>query len=57
MKQICSEKEDLRHRLGDLESWLVNRGYRADSIRREMQKCKLYLPTSVTPTMSQNLRS
>ena len=37
MKQICSKKEDLRHRLGDLESWLVNRGYRADSIRREMQ--------------------
>ena len=37
MKQICSEKEDSRHRLGVLESWLVNRGYRADSIRREMQ--------------------
>ena len=37
MKQICSKKEDLRHRLGDLESWSVNRGYRADSIRREME--------------------
>ena len=37
MKWICSEEEDLQHKLADLESWLVNRGYRAESVRREIQ--------------------
>ena len=37
MKRICSEEEDLKHKLADLESWLVNRGFRAESVRREMQ--------------------
>ena len=34
MKRICSEEEDLQYKLEDLESWLVNRGYRAESVRR-----------------------
>ena len=38
MKPMCSEEEDLRHKLRDLESWLVNRGYRAESARKEMQR-------------------
>ena len=38
MKRICSEEEDLQHKLEDLESWLVNRGYRAESVRREIQR-------------------
>ena len=38
MKRICSEEEDLQHKLGDLESWLVNRGYRTDCFRREIQE-------------------
>ena len=38
MKRICSEVEDLQHKLGDLESWLVNSGYRAENVRREIQR-------------------
>ena len=39
MKRIYSEEEDLQHKLGDLESWLVsNKGYRAESVRREIQR-------------------
>ena len=38
MKRICSEEEDLQRKLEDLESWLVNRVYRAESVRREIQK-------------------
>ena len=38
IKAICSEEEDLHHKLGDLESWLVNRGYRAKIVRRKIQK-------------------
>ena len=38
MKRVCSEEEDLKHKMGDLESWLVNRGFRAESVRREMQR-------------------
>ena len=38
IKRRCSEKEDLQHKLGDLESWLVNRSYRADSARGEIQR-------------------
>ena len=26
LKQICSEEEGLQHKLGDVQSWLVNRG-------------------------------
>ena len=37
MKRICSEEEDLPHKL-DLESGLVIRGHRAESVRREIQK-------------------
>ena len=38
IKRICSEKEDLQHKPGDLESWLVNRSYRADCVRGEIQR-------------------
>ena len=38
MKQTCSEEEHLQHILGDLKSLLVNRGYRAESFRREIQR-------------------
>ena len=38
MKQVCSEEDDLQHKLVDLEFWLVNRGYRAESVRREIGK-------------------
>ena len=34
MKRICSEEEDLQHKLRDLESSLVNRDYKAESVRR-----------------------
>ena len=37
MKGICSEEEHLQHKLGDLESWLVNRGSRTESVRRVIQ--------------------
>ena len=37
MKRICSEEEDLQNKLGNLESWLVSKGYRAGSVRREIQ--------------------
>ena len=38
MKKICSEEEHLQHKLGDLGSWLIIRGYRADSVTREIQE-------------------
>ena len=38
MKQVCSEEDDLQHKLVDLEFWLINRGYRAESVRREIGK-------------------
>ena len=38
MKRICSEEEDLQNKLGNLESWLVSKGYRAESVRREIQR-------------------
>ena len=37
MKGICSEEEHLQHKLGDLESWLINRGSRTESVRRVIQ--------------------
>ena len=33
MKRMCSEEEDLHHKQGDLESWLVNRDYKAENVR------------------------
>ena len=42
MKQICYEKEDLQHnKLEVLGFWLVDRGYRAESVRGDT-KSKLY---------------
>ena len=38
MKRICSEVEDLQHKLWDLESWSVNSGYRAENVRTEIQR-------------------
>ena len=30
IKRICSDEEDLQQKSYDLESWLINRGYRAE---------------------------
>ena len=38
MKQVCCEEDDLQHKLVDLEFSLVNRGYRAESVWREIGK-------------------
>ena len=38
LKRICSEENDLQWKLVSLESWLVNRGYRAEKVRLEVQK-------------------
>ena len=42
MKRTCSKKEDLQHKLGQLESWLVNRGCRAESVRRETKRVNCF---------------
>ena len=34
MKRICSEEKDLQHKLRDMESSSVNRGCKAESVRR-----------------------
>ena len=41
LKRICSDKNDLQQKLVTLESWLVNRGYRAEKVRSEIQKINL----------------
>ena len=38
LKRICSDENDLQRNLVSLESWLVNRGYRAEKVRLEIQK-------------------
>ena len=38
LKRICSDENDLQRKLVSLESWLVNRGYRAEKVRPEIQK-------------------
>ena len=38
LKRICSDENDLQQKLISLESWLVNRGYRAEKVRPEIQK-------------------
>ena len=38
LKRICSDKSDLQRNLVSLESWLVNRSYRAEKVRPEIQK-------------------
>ena len=34
----CSDEEDLQQKLNDLESWLIDRGYRTEVVRLEIQK-------------------
>ena len=38
IKRICSDEEDLQQKLNDLESCLIDRGYRAEVIRPEIRK-------------------
>ena len=38
LKRICSDENDLQQKLVSLESWLVNRGYRAEKVKPEIQK-------------------
>ena len=38
IKRICSDEEDLQQKLNDLESWLTDRGYRAEVVRPEIRK-------------------
>ena len=38
IKRICSDEEDLQQKLNNLESWLTDRGYRAEVARPEIQK-------------------
>ena len=41
LKRICSDENDLQRNLVSLESWLVNRDYRAEKVRPEIQKINL----------------
>ena len=41
LKKICSDENDLQRNLVSLEYWLVNRGYRAEKVRPEIQKINL----------------
>ena len=38
MKRICSEPEQLLKRLSDLESWLVKRGYKSETVKPEIER-------------------
>ena len=38
LKRICSDENDLQRNLVSLESWSVNRDYRAEKVRPEIQK-------------------
>ena len=38
IKCICSDEEDLQKKLNDLESWLIDRGYRTEVVRPEIRK-------------------
>ena len=38
IKRICSDEEDLQQKLNDLESWLIDRDYRAEVVRPEIRK-------------------
>ena len=37
-KTNCSYEENLQQKLNDLESWLVDRGYRAEVVELEIRK-------------------
>ena len=41
MRQNFSNEVDLQRKLLDLESWLTDRGYKSEIIRREIQKVNL----------------
>ena len=41
MKRICSDKNNLQWNMVSLESWLINRDYRAEKVRPEIQKINL----------------
>ena len=41
LKRICSDENNLQQKLVSIECWLVNRGYRAEKLRPEIQKINL----------------
>ena len=41
LKRICSGENHIQWKLVSLESWLANRGYRAERVRPEIQKINL----------------
>ena len=41
LKRICSDENDLQRNLVSLESWLVNKSYRAEKARPAIQKTNL----------------
>ena len=41
LKRICSDENDLQRNLVSSESWLVNRGYKPEKVRLEIQKINL----------------
>ena len=41
LKRICSDENDLQRNLVSLESWLVNKSYRAEKVRPAIQKINL----------------
>ena len=41
LKRICSDENDLQRNLVSLESWLVNKSYRAEKARPAIQKINL----------------
>ena len=41
LKRICSDENDLQRNLVSLESWLVNRGYRAEKVRLKIKNINL----------------
>ena len=36
IKRVCSDEEDQQQKLNDLESWLIDRSYRAEIFRPEI---------------------
>ena len=41
LKRMCSDENYLQRKLVSLESWLVNRGYRAEKVSPKIQKINL----------------
>ena len=48
LKRICSDKNDLQRNLVSVESWLINRGYRAEKVRPEIDRANLLIKNQNT---------